>query len=111
MEVTTMLRNVMFRNVLAVALLGFATGALADGPGAAPPASSPQAAPAPAGQDGMPDASAVCPQDTGSHIKRKPGDCLSSPGRTYGSQEISQTGATDVGGALRMMDPSLTTSR
>ena len=54
--------------------------------------------------------SVVCPHDTGSHIKQQPGDCLSSPGRTYGSEELRSTGAINNADALRRVDPSLTTS-
>jgi hypothetical protein len=52
--------------------------------------------------------SRVCPQDTGTRIKQKAGDCQSSPGRTYGSDELRSTGAINTGEGLRKMDPSLT---
>jgi hypothetical protein len=97
----------MVRSLIGAAFLGFAGAALADGAGA--PASPP--APAAANTAARPDAaSAGCLHDTGTHLKPKPGECLSSPGHSFGSDELSSTGATDVGGGLRMMDPTLTTT-
>lgn len=89
----------MYRSTLAIVLTGMS--ALAAGDPAAPPAAQTQAAT-------QPDASRVCPQDSGTRIKQQPGSCLSSPGRTYGSDEIRNTGATNAADALSKMDPSLT---
>jgi len=45
---------------------------------------------------------------TGSHLQSKPGKCTSSPVRSYSQEDVQRTGQTDVGDALRMLDPSLT---
>ena len=94
----------MRQSILIFAFFGVFGAALADGGSAAAPAA--QNAPA----NTPPAASRVCPQNTGSLLPRKPGDCLSSPGRTYGSEELRSTGAVNTGEALRQVDPSLTTS-
>lgn len=49
-----------------------------------------------------------CIRDTGSHIPPPKGQCLPVAGNSYSQQDIQQTGATTVGGALRMLDPSVT---
>ena len=49
-----------------------------------------------------------CPQDTASRIPLRPGECSSSPGRTYSDKDMERTGQTDVGDALQMLDPSIT---
>lgn len=49
-----------------------------------------------------------CIRDTGSHIPPPKGQCLPVAGNSYNQQDIQQTGATTVGGALRMLDPSVT---
>ncbi|HEV7715949.1 MAG TPA: hypothetical protein VGO53_10155 [Steroidobacteraceae bacterium] len=51
---------------------------------------------------------AQCPQDTGSRIKRQPGDepCL-QPGRAYSHEDLERTGANTPGEALRRLDPRL----
>lgn len=87
-------------SIFATLLLAMAGNALAD-PAAPPP------------QDRRQDQAAqqpgtVCPQETGSRIKRQTGDCGTSPGSSYGSDELRLTGATDVGQGLRQMDPRLT---
>lgn len=95
----------MIRSLLTAAILGAATAAMADGP--AP------AAPTPAQTEvaqAQPATTAGCLHDTGTHLKSRPGECLSSPGHSFGSDELRSTGATDVGGGLRMMDPTLTTT-
>ncbi len=48
-----------------------------------------------------------CLRETGSRIKRKGDDCLNVPGRSYGQDEISETGRTNLGDALRQIDPSI----
>jgi hypothetical protein len=49
-----------------------------------------------------------CPQDTASRIPLRPGECSSSPGRTYSDKDMERTGQTDVGNALQLLDPSIT---
>ncbi len=49
-----------------------------------------------------------CIRDTGSHIPPPKGQCLPVAGRSYSQQDIQRTGATDVGRALQMLDPSVT---
>ncbi|MGH8050896.1 MAG: hypothetical protein ACRERV_10075 [Methylococcales bacterium] len=49
-----------------------------------------------------------CITETGSRIKRKDKKgCNGLAGRSYDSDDISRTGATDIGDALRMLDPSI----
>ncbi|MGH8145307.1 MAG: hypothetical protein ACREPY_03155 [Rhodanobacteraceae bacterium] len=50
----------------------------------------------------------ACIRDTGSHIPAKKGQCLPVAGRSYTQQDIQRTGATNVGQALQMLDPSVT---
>jgi hypothetical protein len=49
-----------------------------------------------------------CIQSTGSHIPPPKGQCLPVAGNSYSQQDIRRTGATDVGQALQMLDPSVT---
>jgi hypothetical protein len=52
----------------------------------------------------------ACPRSTtASRISTRAGECSSSPIRTYTQQDIDRTGQTDVGSALRMLDPSIST--
>jgi len=51
----------------------------------------------------------TCAHDTGSNIKLRPSDCSTAPSRSYTHQEIDQTGKTNTAGALRVLDPSVTT--
>jgi uncharacterized lipoprotein YajG len=73
-------------------LAGCATAPQNSAPGAGPPKSA---------QD------AVCLKDTGSRISANGKDC-SAIGRSYSSEDISRTGATTTGGALQLLDPSIT---
>jgi hypothetical protein len=53
-------------------------------------------------------AEAACPlNSTASRIPARPGQCSASPGRTYSNEEVEQTGQTDLGSALQMLDPSI----
>ena len=53
-------------------------------------------------------AAVTCPESaTGSHLVTKPGKCTSSPVRSYSQEDVQRTGQTDVGDALRMLDPSI----
>jgi len=61
----------------------------------------------PARPDSRTAAAASCPQNTASRIPMRPGDCSSTPGRTYSNEEIERTGQTNVGEALQMLDPSI----
>ncbi len=47
-----------------------------------------------------------CLQDTGSRLPAAGATCL--PGRSYSKNDIDNTGATTAGGALRLLDPSIT---
>lgn len=49
-----------------------------------------------------------CIRDTGSHIPPPKGQCLPVPGNSYSQQDIQRTGATNIGQALQMLDPSMT---
>lgn len=49
-----------------------------------------------------------CIRDTGSHIPPPKGQCLPVAGNSYSQKDIQQTGATNVGQALQMLDPSVT---
>jgi len=51
---------------------------------------------------------ANCSMVTGSHIPPKPGQCNTSPGRTLSGEDIDRTGQTNLGDALKMLDPSIT---
>jgi hypothetical protein len=52
----------------------------------------------------------TCMRETGTLIKpRTPGECLNQPGRSYDRDAIDSTGATNMGDALRNLDPSITT--
>ena len=49
-----------------------------------------------------------CVTETGTRIKRKDKKgCNGLPGRSYDSDDISRTGANNIGEALRMLDPSI----
>lgn len=48
-----------------------------------------------------------CIRDTGSHIPPPKGQCLPVAGSSYSQQDIQRTGATNVGRALQMLDPSV----
>src|SRR5437762_656120 len=83
--------------VLAGILLGLSGAAGAD-----------EASTRPQQPHAVPDASSVCPQDTGTRLPRQAGDCLSSPGRTIGGKDLRTAGTADVAEALRRNDPSVT---
>ena len=64
--------------------------------------------PATAGSADSRTANATCPEyATGSHLRSKEGKCTSSPMRSYSQEDVQRTGQTDVGDALRMLDPSI----
>jgi hypothetical protein len=50
---------------------------------------------------------AGCITDTGSRIPASPDDCTAL-GNTWTKTDIDQTGATDAGHALRLLDPTVT---
>ncbi|MGH8182820.1 MAG: hypothetical protein ACREPH_04085 [Rhodanobacteraceae bacterium] len=52
--------------------------------------------------------SRMCIRDTGSHIPPPKGQCLPVAGNSYNQQDIKRTGATNIGQALQMLDPSVT---
>lgn len=52
--------------------------------------------------------SRMCIRDTGSHIPPAKGKCLPVAGNSYSQQDLQRTGATNVGQALQMLDPSVT---
>ena len=49
-----------------------------------------------------------CIRETGSHIPPPKGQCLPMAGNSYSRDDIQRTGATDIGQALQMLDPSIT---
>ncbi|MDE2271493.1 MAG: hypothetical protein KGJ94_05860 [Xanthomonadaceae bacterium] len=51
--------------------------------------------------------SRMCIRDTGSHIPPPKGQCLPVAGNSYSQKDIQRTGATSVGQALQMLDPSV----
>jgi hypothetical protein len=75
-----------------------ALGACASTSGNAP--SKPVAASPPAG----------CVRDGGSAIPAPPGNCASF-GSTYTQEDIQHTGKTTIGGALGLLDPTVTITR
>lgn len=106
----------MNQRLLAVAIAVLVGGAMAITPVLAQ-------TPAPASSSAQPAASAAsqrsakavppldsrqCIRDTGSHIPPPKGQCLPVAGNSYGQQDIQRTGSPTVGGALRMLDPSIT---
>lgn len=52
--------------------------------------------------------SRACIRDTGSHIPPPKGQCLPVAGSSYSQADIQRTGATNIGQALQMLDPSVT---
>jgi hypothetical protein len=50
-----------------------------------------------------------CVQDTGTRIPRRDHECAAF-GRSYSHEDIQRTGAVTVGEALRLLDPSITTT-
>jgi hypothetical protein len=73
------------------------------------PASSQQAAPSNGKTRAVPPLdSRSCIRDTGSHIPPPKGQCLPVAGRSYSQKDIQRTGATNMGQALQMLDPSVT---
>jgi len=48
-----------------------------------------------------------CLRQTGSHIPPKEGKCIPMPGRAYDKKDIERTGETELGPALRKLDPSV----
>ncbi|MGH8137300.1 MAG: hypothetical protein ACREVV_03780 [Steroidobacteraceae bacterium] len=50
----------------------------------------------------------TCIRDSGSRIPANPQGCQDVAGRSYSHEDIDRTGQTDVGNALRMLDPSVT---
>jgi len=49
-----------------------------------------------------------CIRETGSRIPPPKGQCLPVAGNSYTQKDIQRTGATNVGQALQMLDPSVT---
>ena len=48
-----------------------------------------------------------CLTETGSRIKRKSSQCLNVTGRRYDRDDVNSTGQTNVGDALRQLDPRI----
>ncbi|MGH8460975.1 MAG: hypothetical protein ACRESS_05165 [Stenotrophobium sp.] len=48
-----------------------------------------------------------CLRDTGSYIPRPVGKCIPAPGRVYTRDDLHNTGAPTLSGALRELDPSI----
>ncbi len=100
----------MNRLVLSILLSTFATASLAQAAAPAPAAADPAKATevteisGDQGQLDTPD----CLHQTGTRIVQKDKHaCVNAPGRSYSHKDIRRTGATDVGDALRLMDPSI----
>ncbi|WP_293369797.1 hypothetical protein [Nevskia sp.] len=53
---------------------------------------------------------AGCLENTGSRIKRKKGECSTSPGRVHRADDLRSTGATSAADALRTVDPAFGSS-
>ena len=53
---------------------------------------------------------AGCVSDTGSRISAPPGNCAGF-GNTYTQEDVRHTGETTLGGALRLLDPTVTVTR
>jgi len=51
--------------------------------------------------------SGQCVTDTGSRIPPKPGHCLPQPGHTWSQGDLQSTGQSNLGAALRQLDPTL----
>lgn len=99
----------MNKLVLSIVLSTFALAAQAQSPTPAPAAEqttgdaadATEISGAQAGQDN-------CLQQTGTRIVSKDKNaCINAAGKSYSQKDIRRTGATDVGDALRLMDPSI----
>jgi hypothetical protein len=77
-----------------------AAGVLA-GCATAPQSAGPGHGPARTAED------STCLKDTGTRIPAGSSEC-SAIGRSYSSDEMRRTGATTTGGALQLLDPSIT---
>ena len=100
----------MNRLVVSFVVFSFALSALAQSP-----------APTTAGQDqtAPPEVTVVsgtpvhkndshCLRETGTRIIRKDKNaCVNAAGKSYSNDDIRRTGATDVGDALQLLDPSI----
>lgn len=53
----------------------------------------------------------TCLQSTGTHIRRRSGECLPVAGRAYGEADLDRTGRTDLAEALSALDPSINVGR
>jgi hypothetical protein len=92
--------------LLACALLFASTLAFAADP-APPPAGTPTATD-PAGRATTDkDTPVDCLTDTGSHIKRKPGECTARGGKVITRDDLQHTGETNTAEALKHLDPSI----
>ncbi|MBB5016672.1 hypothetical protein [Rehaibacterium terrae] len=60
-----------------------------------------------AAQDGEAAKSPLCVRETGTRLPRRA--CL--PGRSYDREDLLRTGATDIGDALRRLDPAVSVHR
>jgi hypothetical protein len=52
--------------------------------------------------------SSACLTSTGSRIPASPGSPCTAYGQSYSKTDIDRTGETTVGGALTLLDPSIT---
>jgi len=48
------------------------------------------------------------PNDTATRLPPRPGECSPGDVKSYTGEELEQTGATQVGDALRYLDPEIT---
>lgn len=82
---------------------------------ATPSAAEPQATPADEAQAPTAEgekkrlSDANCVRETGSRIARRDGKsrCTGQPGRSYSKEDLDRTGHTNIGDALRALDPAV----
>ena len=55
-----------------------------------------------------PQALYCAPPDTSSRVPPRPGECSVGDVKSYSGEQLEQTGATQVGDALRYLDPEVT---
>ena len=95
----------------------FAATAYAQAPTEQAPTPSPAASQSVAGAVESPAAEgekkrlsdANCVRETGSRIARRDGKsrCTGQPGRSYSKEDLDRTGHTNIGDALRALDPAV----
>lgn len=104
----------MNRLVFSILLSAFAMGTLAQSPAHAPAVAPATADPVPASEvteisgDKDQQEAPNCLRQAGTRIVNKDKHaCVNAAGRSYSQKDIRRTGATDVGDALGLLDPSI----